>query len=276
MTDSPDNSINPWSRSWYEYQKSALGESACRRLGFYVIPADLSLSIVIPFFNEQRTLEEIVDRVANVPIDKQIILIDDGSTDGSPEIATALAAKFSDDDRNRIRVEVHKTNRGKGAALRTGFAVAGGDIIIVQDADLEYDPSEYPRLIQPIVENQADVVFGSRFLGERPQRAGSYWNYLGNRCLTTLSNAFTNLNLTDMETGSKVFRREAIEAIGPQLTKNSFAIEPEITDRVARAGLRVFEVPISYCGRSHAEGKKIGWRDGFEAVGCIVWNGLFG
>lgn len=282
MNHAPDNSIDsplsapiPWSRSWYEVQKKLLGETACRQLGLYVIPSDLVLSIVIPFFNEEQTLEAVVDKVAAIPIKKEIILVNDGSTDRSSEIAKDLALRFINDPLNQIHNYAHKSNFGKGAALRTGFAVTTGDIVIVQDADLEYDPSEYPRLIQPIVEQKADVVFGSRFLGDRAHRVLYFWHSMGNRLLTTLSNLFNNLNLTDMETCYKVFRREVIEDIGPQLKSLRFGIEPEITARIARRKYRVFEIAISYSGRTYAEGKKIGWRDGFVAIWCIMRYGLF-
>jgi glycosyltransferase involved in cell wall biosynthesis len=282
MTPSPENSLTPWTSAWYEYQKSALGESACRQLGFYVIPEEIIVSIVIPFFNEQQTLETIVNKVAAIPIAKEIILVDDGSTDGSPAIARSLAEKFNrpDDVReiNQIRIETHKTNLGKGTALRTGFKSATGDIVIVQDADLEYDPDDIPRLIQPIIEQKADVVFGSRFLGDSQragQQAGYFWNYVGNRFLTTLSNVFTNLKLSDIETGYKAFTREVIDAIAPSLVSKRFDFEPEITARIAREKVRVYEVPISYTGRTYAEGKKIRWYDGLEAIWSIVRFGLF-
>lgn len=280
MTDSPNNSLTPWSQPWYEYQKSALGESACRQLGFYVIPKEIVVSVVIPFFNEQQTLEVVVNKVAAIPITKEIILVDDGSTDRSPAIAQSLAGKFNSKkfDDTRIQVETHKANLGKGVALKTGFAAATGDIVIVQDADLEYDPDEIPRLIQPIIEQNADVVFGSRFLGDSHragQQAGYFWNYIGNRFLTTLSNVFTNLKLTDIETGYKVFTREVIDAIAPRLVSKGFSIEPEMTARVARQKVRVYEVPISYSGRTYAEGKKIRWHDGLDAVWSIVRFGLF-
>lgn len=284
MTDSPDNSLTPWTRAWYEYQKSALGESACRQLGFYVIPEQIVVSIVIPFFNENRTLETVVNNVAAIPIAKEIILVDDGSTDGSAAIAHSLAKALRTDSAGNsnnqlmIRLETHKTNQGKGLALKTGFASVTGDIVIVQDADLEYDPKDIPRLIQPIIEQKADVVFGSRYLGDSQRaghQAGYFWNYLGNRFLTTVSNVFTNLNLTDIETGYKAFTREVIDAIGPSLVSHGFAIEPEITARIARQNVRVFEVPISYNGRTYAEGKKIRLHDGLEAVWSIARFGLF-
>lgn len=275
MTQAPNNLLVPWSKPWYEFQKSSLGETACRQLGFYVIPDELCLSVVIPFFNEERTLEFLVNRVANVPIRKEIILVDDGSTDRSPEIAKVLENQFSSDERNQVRIRTHPINQGKGAALKTGFSVVTGDIVIVQDADLEYDPDEFPRLLQPIVEEKADVVFGSRFLGDQPHRVLYFWHSVGNRFLTTLSNVFTNLNLTDIETCYKVFRREVIDDIGPKLVSRRFGIEPEITARVSRRHDRIFEISISYSGRTYAEGKKIGWRDGLEAIACIIRFGLF-
>jgi glycosyltransferase involved in cell wall biosynthesis len=175
---------------------------------------------------------------------------------------------------NTFSVWYHERNRGKGGALMTGFAKAKGDIVLVQDADLEYDPSEYPRLLQPIVEGKADVVYGSRFLGDQPHRVLYYWHYLGNRVLTTLSNCFSNLNLTDMETCYKVFKREAIQSILPTLKQNRFGIEPEITAKIARRRLRIYELSISYSGRTYEEGKKIGWRDGVKALWCIVRYGI--
>jgi glycosyltransferase involved in cell wall biosynthesis len=275
MAQTPNNSLVPWSKPWYDFQKSSLGETACRQLGFYVIPDGICLSVVIPFFNEQPTLAKLVNNVVAVPIRKEIILVNDGSTDRSPEIANELVTKFANDPNNQLCIKTHQTNLGKGAALKTGFLVATGDILIVQDADLEYDPNEFPRLIQPIIEGKADVVFGSRFLGDQPHRALYFWHYLGNRFLTTLSNIFTNLNLTDIETCYKVFRREVIEDIGPNLVSQRFGIEPEITARVARKKYRVYEMSVSYSGRTFAEGKKISWKDGIDAMRCIVRFGLF-
>ena len=241
------------------------------------IAEDLILSVVIPFFNEAATLEALVNKVISIPIAKEIILVDDGSTDGSTEIAQALAENLDGSvaEKNSIRISTHSTNTGKGAAVRTGFELATGDIVIVQDADLEYDPEEFPTLIKPILEGKADVVYGSRFLCESPHRVSNFWHYTGNRALTMLSNAFTNLKLTDIETCYKVFSREVVTQIGPLLQSKRFGIEPEITARVARQKFRVFEVPISYQGRGFNEGKKIRIRDGLEAVWCIVRYGIF-
>jgi glycosyltransferase involved in cell wall biosynthesis len=244
--------------------ESLLGAAVCRRLGIYRIPADLTLSVVVPVYNERATLREIVRRIREVPIRKEILLVDDGSTDGTRDILKELE---SDED---IRVLYHEKNRGKGAALRTGFAGATGDIVIIQDADLEYDPAEYYKLIQPIVEDQADVVYGSRFSGSEPHRILYFWHYVGNRFLTLLSNIFTNLNLSDMETCYKVFRREVIQGIAPTLKQDRFGFEPEITAKVARRRYRLYEVTISYFGRTYEEGKKIGWRDGLKALWCIL------
>jgi glycosyltransferase involved in cell wall biosynthesis len=260
----------PFSAEWHALMQSALGEVACRQLGFYEIPSEMLLSVVIPVYNEVETLETLVARVRRVPIRKELILIDDGSTDGSGDKLRSLAEKDNDDPNNRIKALFHDRNQGKGAALRTGFLECTGDIVIVQDADLEYDPTEYPRLIQPIIEGKADVVYGSRFLGDRPHRVLYFWHYIANRMLTTLSNCFSNLNLTDMETCYKVFRGPIIREIAPKLRQNRFGFEPEITARIARGRYPFYEVSVSYSGRTYDEGKKIGWRDGVRAVWCIL------
>jgi glycosyltransferase involved in cell wall biosynthesis len=244
--------------------ESLLGEGLCRQLGIYRISEDFLLSVVIPVYNERDTLEELVSRVRAVPIRKEVILVDDGSTDGTRDLLPVLETQ---DD---IRVFYHEANQGKGAALRTGFNQAKGNVVVVQDADLEYDPNEYPRLIQPILEGKADVVYGSRFIGES-HRVLYFWHYLGNRFVTTLSNMFTNLNLTDMETCYKVFRREVIQEVAPRLKQNRFGFEPEITAKIARQrDVRVYEIPISYSGRTYDQGKKITWRDGISAIWHII------
>lgn len=262
--------LAPYSPPWYEKYRASLGEGVCRQLGIYAIPDGLVLSVVIPVYNERNTLLELVDRVRAVPIRKQIILVDDGSHDGTQDVLRALEANLKDDALNTIKVVFHEKNRGKGAALRTGFGHATGQLVIIQDADTEYDPAEYPRLLQPLIEGKADVVYGSRFLGDYSHRVLYYWHYLGNRFLTTLSNCFTNLNLTDMETCYKVFRSEVIKEVLPTLKQDRFGFEPEITAKIARRRLRVYEQSISYSGRTYDEGKKIGWRDGFKALWCII------
>lgn len=272
--ESSQSYLRPWSTEWLQVQEQTLGASACRQLGFYAIPDEFVLSVVIPVYNEEKTLRDLVDRVREVPIRKELILVNDFSSDGTSEILNQLDAEGADDEFNRIRVFHHEVNKGKGAALRTGFANVQGDIAIIQDADLEYDPNEYPRLLKPIIEDKADVVYGSRFLGDQPHRVLYYWHYLGNTFLTVLSNWFTNLNLTDMETCYKVFRRSVIEELTPRLKQNRFGFEPEITARIARRRLRIFEMSISYSGRTYAEGKHIGWRDGFKALWCIVRYGI--
>jgi glycosyltransferase involved in cell wall biosynthesis len=247
-----------------ENLRAWLGKDLSRRMGLYTLPDGFRLSVVVPVYNEVNTLGEIVARIRASFIEKEIILVDDGSTDGTRDLLARLEGQAD------LRIFYHPENRGKGAALRTGFGHAQGDVVIVQDADLEYDPAEYPRLIQPIVEGAADVVFGSRFLPQGPHRVLYFWHSVANRLLTTLSNMFTGLNLTDMETCYKVFRREVIESILPTLKENRFGIEAEVTAKVARRKFRIFELGISYFGRTYGEGKKIGIRDAFRALWCIV------
>jgi len=222
----------------------------------------VKISVVIPAYNEAATIAALIDSVAAVPIDKEIIVVDDCSKDATRSILTGLAGMVN------LRVILHERNSGKGAALRTGFAAATGDIVIIQDADLEYDPKEYPRLLQPILDDKADVVYGSRFSGGDSHRVLYFWHYLGNRALTLMSNLFTNLNLSDMETCYKVFRREIIQGI--QIEEDRFGFEPEVTAKIAALRCRIYEVGISYSGRTYDEGKKIGWKDGVRAVWCIV------
>lgn len=272
--ENQDQPLRPWSPEWLEVQQRNLGPSACRQLGFYAIPDDQRLSVVIPVYNEEKTLRNLVDRVREVPIRKEMILVNDCSKDDSRQIMDELEQEAEGDDFNRVRTFHHEVNKGKGAALRTGFENVEGDIVIIQDADLEYDPHEYPRLLQPIIEDKADVVYGSRFLGDQAHRVLYYWHYLGNKFLTVLSNCFTNLNLTDMETCYKVFRRNVIDELTPKLVQNRFGFEPEVTARVARRRYRVYEISVSYSGRTYAEGKHIGWRDGFKALWCIVRFGV--
>ena len=228
----------------------------------------MKLSVVIPCFNEVGTIGQVVEAVKASPIkDCEIIIVDDCSTDGTRELLISKLESQVD------QVIYHKNNKGKGAAIRTGFAAVSGDIVIVQDADLEYDPQEYPLLIDPILNDRADVVFGSRFQGGRPHRVVYYWHIVVNQILTTLSNMLTNINLTDMETCYKAFRVEIIRSI--KIQENRFGFEPEITAKVAKTNCRIYEVGISYYGRTYKEGKKIGWKDGIRAIFCILRYGLF-
>ncbi|MCG9479548.1 MAG: glycosyltransferase family 2 protein [Actinomycetia bacterium] len=230
----------------------------------------MKLSVIIPVYNEDRTLEQIINKVKQVNLDgieKEILVIDDGSSDATVKILKDKIEPIVD------KVIYNPRNMGKGAAIRAGFKNATGDIVIIQDADLEYEPNEYPRLLQPILDNKADVVYGSRFLGGRPHRVHMYWHQVGNNLLTSLSNMFTNLNLTDMETCYKVFRKEVVDSI--EITENRFGLEPEITAKVARGKWRIYEVGISYYGRSYEEGKKINWKDGFRAIYVIIKYGIF-
>ena len=223
-------------------------------------------SVVIPVYNERGTVEKLLERVQAVPLDKEIVVVDDGSTDGTRELLARLTADGA------VRVFLQDHNRGKGAALRRGFAEARGAVILIQDADLEYDPGDYPGLLGPIDRGEADVVYGSRFLGG-PHRVLLFWHYVGNRLLTTLSNVFTNLNLSDVWTCYKVFRAEVLRDI--TLREDRFGFEAEVTAKIARGRWRIYEVPISYHGRTYAEGKKITWKDGIRGVWCTVRYGLF-
>jgi glycosyltransferase involved in cell wall biosynthesis len=249
------------------------------------VPTKLRLSVVMPVFNERQYVEEILRRVQASGLADEIVVVDDGSTDGTRQILDTLAKRQSAgqpetetaEGRGRLRLDsIHflfqEENQGKGAALRRGFKEATGDVLLVQDADLEYDPKDYSKLLEPILDGRADVVYGSRFLGG-PQRVHFFWHYVGNKFLTLLSDMITNLNLTDMESCYKVFRREVIESI--RLRSNRFGFEPEVTAKIAKAKWRIYEVPISYSGRSYEEGKKITWRDGFVALYSIVRYRLF-
>ncbi|MGD2013805.1 MAG: glycosyltransferase family 2 protein [Desulfobacterales bacterium] len=227
----------------------------------------MKISVVIPVYNEIDTIEEILVRVDQVAITKEIIAIDDFSNDGTRERLKKIAA-----DKDSVKVIYHSRNRGKGAALRTGFESVTGDIVIIQDADLEYDPNEYPKLLEPISDGRADVVYGSRFIGG-PHRVLFFWHYVGNKFLTLISNALTNLNLTDMETCYKVFKSQILKDIN--LKSNRFGFEPEFTAKVAKKRLRIYEVPISYSGRTYSEGKKITWKDGIVALCLIFWYRFF-
>lgn len=228
----------------------------------------MKLSIIIPCFNEKDFLAELIVLVRDAPVDeKEIILVDDGSNDGTTDLIR------KDLEQKVDRVIYHPKNMGKGAAIRSGLEHVTGDLVIIQDADLEYDPKEYPKLMAPILEGKADVVYGSRFLGEGPHRIHLFWHYVGNKFLTILSNMFTNLNLSDMETCYKLFKTEIIK--GVHIEQKGFGIEPEITAKVAKQKCRIYEVGISYYGRSYKEGKKIGWKDGLKAIFCIIKYGLF-
>src|SRR4030067_1585781 len=228
----------------------------------------MKLSIIMPCYNEVNTIDDIVDAVTNMSYpDKEIIIIDDFSTDGTRN-------KIRDRIESRVdKVIYHDYNQGKGAALRSGIKTATGDIIIIQDADVEYDPNEIPMVIQPILDGKADVVFGSRFMGGRPHRVVYFWHMVGNKILTTISNMFTNINLTDMETCYKAFRGEILQSI--EIEEDRFGFEPEITVKVAKKKVRIYEVGVSYYGRTYAEGKKINWKDGFRAIYCILKYSLF-
>jgi glycosyltransferase involved in cell wall biosynthesis len=223
----------------------------------------MKVSIVIPCFNEAETIENIVQAVLSVPLtNREIIIVDDSSTDGTKEILSTKIKDLVD------KIILHESNQGKGAALRSGFANVTGDVVVIQDADLEYNPQEYPILLQPILDGKADVVYGSRFNGGQVHRVLYFWHYVGNQILTLLSNMFTNLNLTDMETGYKAFRTEILKQI--KIEENHFGVEPELTAKFAKLGCRIYEVGISYNGRTYKEGKKINWKDGLQALWCIL------
>ncbi len=231
----------------------------------------MKISIVIPCYNEIHTIERLLKRVSNVSLqlDREIIVVDDFSTDGTREFLKSL-----DEKGGKVKAIFHDRNQGKGCALRSGFEAATGDIVIIQDADLEYDPNDYEKLLKPIIDDKADVVYGSRFIGTEPRRVLYFWHFVGNKFLTSLSNLFTNLNLSDMEVCYKVFRRDILKGI--ELHENRFGFEPEFTAKIGRAKYRIYEVGISYSGRTYAEGKKVNWKDGIRAIYVILKYGLFG
>jgi glycosyltransferase involved in cell wall biosynthesis len=270
ITDPPDTV--PAFRNEIERRQwllDALGDVLCSRIGVFRLPADLVLSVVIPVYNEKRTLHEILRRVREVPIPKQIILVDDCSTDGTRDMLRELEAAEAG-----LTVVYHEVNQGKGAALRTGLKHATGQLVIIQDADLEYDPEEYNILLKPVLDGFADVVYGSRFMGGNPHRILFFWHSIGNKILTFASNMFTNLNLTDMETCYKLFRADLVKQI--RFRERRFGFEPEVTSKIARfPKVRIYEVGISYYGRTYEEGKKIGMKDGFRAVWCLLKYNLF-
>lgn len=226
-----------------------------------------TLSIIIPAYNEARTIEQVIRRVQAAPFKKEVIVVDDASTDGTRELLGRLEKS------DGIRTVFHERNQGKGAAIRTGFGAVTGDVVVIQDADLEYDPKDYEALLEPILDDRADVVLGTRFAGGGAHRVLFFWHYVGNRFLTLLCNMVSNLNLTDMECGYKAFRADVLQQV--TLASNRFGFEPEVTIKVARKGFRIYEVPVSYSGRSYAEGKKITWKDGVAAIYTILRHGLF-
>jgi glycosyltransferase involved in cell wall biosynthesis len=238
-------------------------DSQLPKESFFSLALSMKLSVVMPVYNERRTLRQVIEKVLAVPLDIELVCVDDGSNDGSGQILTDLAAA-----RPQIRFFQQPRNLGKGAALRLGIQEASGDFVVIQDADLEYDPADYALLLAPLLLGKADVVYGSRFLGGAPHRVLYFWHSVGNWILTLFSNCLTNINLTDMETCYKAFRREIIQSI--PIEENRFGFEPEITVKVAKRRLRIFEVGISYSGRTYEEGKKIGWKDGVRAIWCLV------
>lgn len=247
---------------------------------------NVKLSVVIPVYNERQYIEEILRRVQLVDIDKEIIIVDDCSTDGTREFLEELILAKDDPNLNmftlptlkhklsveNVKILLQEQNKGKGATLRRGFKEAAGNVVVIQDADLEYNPKDYNKLLEPIIAGEADVVYGSRFLGG-PHRVLYFWHSIGNKFLTTLSNVFTNINLSDMETCYKMFRKEVLDSI--ELKQNRFGFEPEVTAKVAKKRVRIYEVPISYYGRTYKEGKKINWKDGMKAIWCIIRYNLF-